>query len=51
MGKNSVLKTGKVTYLTANSDEDFKAAVIEWIFGGLLLLWLIYVYDGIEAKD
>lgn len=29
VGKNSVLKTGKVTYLTANSDEDFKAAVIE----------------------
>ena len=36
-------------YLTANSDEDFKATVIEWIFWGSLLLWLIY--DGIEAKD
>lgn len=38
-------------YLTANSDEDFKASVTEWIFWESLLLWLIYTYDGIEAKD
>lgn len=38
-------------YLTANSDEDFKAIVTEWILWGSLLLWLIYAHDGIEAKD
>lgn len=38
-------------YLTANSDEDFNAIVTEWILCRSLLLWLIYVHDGIEAKD
>lgn len=28
-GKNSALKTGKVIYLTANIDEDFRATITE----------------------
>lgn len=51
VGKNSILKIGKLRYLDASGNEDFKATVTEWILWQPLLLWLIYAYDGIEAKD